>query len=475
MLVGGTARVRSRPTEGFEKYVPMDAREGEREALVRQRLLDQSASAEARYEALFRYFLGGFVAFATPEGERLNYPGMASVRGYRIDGLIGFARTAPLLAAWVHSGRDTVILDSDTGTRIDLVGRLKQGILTGTDPASRAYWGRMGNCDQRIIEAADIARALWLTRDHLWKDLTGAQRKQVADWLLQVNARAVPPNNWLLFPVVINFALNALGCEEARRDPRYDQFKADYLDHGWYFDKPHGVDFYNTWGITYDLLWIHMLEADFDRAFIRDGLARSAWLTSHLIGPNGIPILGRSVCYRTAVSVPVVADTLIDGSAASLGRGRRALDVVWRYFVAHGCLRNQTLTQGYFDNDPRFTDPYIGPGSSHWGLRSLVLALMHARGTAFWTVPDVPLPVEAGDYRLDLPKLGWIVAGRQQSGEITIAVPRNRHAAITPQPHTMLMRWAERIARQPMRPRNLAAKYDAAEYSSLRPFPIAAS
>src|SRR5262245_42453727 len=53
MLVGGAAKVGPRPTEGFEKYVPMDAREGEREVLVRQRLLDQSASAEARYEALF--------------------------------------------------------------------------------------------------------------------------------------------------------------------------------------------------------------------------------------------------------------------------------------------------------------------------------------------------------------------------------------------------------------------------------------
>jgi hypothetical protein len=34
------------------------------------------------------------------------------------------------------------------------------------------------------------------------------------------------------------------------------------------------------------------------------------------------------------------------------------MDVVWRYFVAHGCLRNGTLTQGYFEPDPRFVDRY---------------------------------------------------------------------------------------------------------------------
>jgi hypothetical protein len=472
MLLGGARRFEPRPTEGYENYVPMDAREGEREIFIRRRLLDQDVSAEARYETLFRYFLHGFAACATADGERVQYPGMASVMGYRVDGLIGFARTAPLLAAWAQSGRGTVVLDDDTGASIDLVDRLERGILAGTDPSSPAYWGEMRNCDQRIVEAADIARVLWLTRDLLWKEWTDDQRRQVADWLLQVNARPTHANNWLLFPVVVNCALGALGYQDARRDPRYDEFKGDYLDHGWYFDRPRGVDFYNAWGITYDLFWIHLLQPEFDRDFIRVALAQSAWLTSHLIAPNGIPILGRSVCYRTAVPVPVITDTFIDSAAATQGRGRRALDVVWRYFVANGSLRNGTLTQGYFGSDPRFVDAYTGPGSSHWGLRSLVLALMHGRGADFWTVPDVALPVETGDYRLDLPKLGWIVSGRHGIGEITIAIPRNRHTAISPEPCTMRMRWAEKIARQPMRPRNMAIKYDAAEYSSRRPFPI---
>jgi hypothetical protein len=450
----------------------MDVHEGEREISVRQVLSDQSLSAEARYEALFQYFLHGFVAFATPNCERVHYPGMASERGYQINGLEGFARTAPLLAAWIFSGRGTTVLDSYTGSSTDLVACLKRGILTGTDSASPAYWGSIANKDQRILEAADIARVLWLTRDHIWKDLTAAERKQIADWLLQVNVMAVWPNNWLQASVIVNYALNALGYGNARDDPRYDQFKANYLDHGWYFDKPLGVDFYNAWGITYDLLWIHLLQPDFDREFILAALAQSAWLTSHLIGPNGIPIVGRSVCYRTAISVPVIADTFIDGSAAGQGRGRRAMDVVWRYFVAHGSLRNGALTQGYFDNDPRFVDRYTGTGSCHLGLRSLVLALMQPRGTAFWTAPEVPLPVEVGDYRLDLPKLGWIVEGRQQTGEITITIPRNVQTVIQPEPYSMLIQWGERITRRPMRPKNITAKYGASVYSSLRPFPI---
>ena len=471
-ILRGAAKFWRRPTEGYEKYVPMDAKEGPQERAVRQALSDTSANAEIRYELLFQYFLHGFITFATQDFERIHYPGMASVRGYRISGLEGFSRTAPLMAAWIYSGRATIITDRYDGSRIDLVKCLKKAMLAGTNPSSPTYWGTITNRDQRTVEAADIARVLWLTRDHIWKDFSAAERKQVADWLLQVNGVEVVPNNWQQLSVVVNFALNALGYERARDDPRYDQFKANYLGHGWYFDKPHGVDYYNAWGITYDLLWIHLLRPDFDRDFIRDALAQSASLTSHLIGPKGIPILGRSVCYRTAVPVPLIAVTFIDDSPITHGRARRAMDVIWRYFVAHDSLRNSTLTQGYFDNDPRFVERYIGAGSCHWGLRSLVLALMHAPATGFWTDPDAPLPVEVADYRLDLPELGWIVQGRKETGEITITIPHNAVSVIEPEPYSVLRQWIEKITRHPMRPANMDVKYNALEYSSLRPFPL---
>jgi len=40
---------------------------------------------------------------------------------------------------------------------------LRTGILHGVDPRSNEYWGAIGDYDQRIVEAADIARILWLT------------------------------------------------------------------------------------------------------------------------------------------------------------------------------------------------------------------------------------------------------------------------------------------------------------------------
>jgi len=102
--------------------------------------------------------------------------------------------------------------------------------------------------------------------------------------------------------------------------------------------------------------------------------------------------MGRSICYRTAVPVPLIAATLLDSGQLPVGRAVRGLDVVWRYFVANGSLRDGALTQGYFKADPRLLDPYSGTGSCQWGLRSLVLAFMHPAGDRFWSASEEPLP-----------------------------------------------------------------------------------
>jgi hypothetical protein len=461
-------------TEGWNRYVPMNLSEGEREFSVKALLLNEQIGAEERYDRLFQYFLRGFVEYASSGFERVFYPGMGSVLGYRISGLEGFARTAPLLAAWIFSGRNKAPIDPVTHERVDLVAILRKGLLAGTDPASPAYWGKIKNYDVRIVEAADISRVLWLTREQIWTEFSVAEQNQVAAWLLEVNKTATPTNNWLLFPVIVNFTLDALGYVNVAQTVPYNpsgyyEFKNDYLENGWFFDRPEGVDYYNAWGITYDIFWIHLLYPNFDRSFILKVLDQSASLTAHLIGPKGIPIMGRSIGYRTAIPVPVIARSFIDQAVAAQGMARRSMDVVWRYFVAHGCLRNGTLTQGYFDSDPRFVDRYSGPGSYHWGLRSLVLAFMHRPESQFWAAPEQPLPIEVTDYRLDLPKLGWIIEGCKETGGIAIRIPNNKPARISPVSHTRFRQIGEKILRRPLRPYNHALKYECYEYTSENP------
>ena len=441
---------------------------GPQEEAIRQLVLGD-APIERRFAGLFEYFSSGFVRHAAPGYARVQFRGEHSFNGHSVDGLEGFARTGSLLAAWVYSGRE------GSGEWVEM---LRAGILQGVDPHSSEYWGDIKDYDQRIVEAADIARILWLTRTRIWNALNAEQRQMIRTWLLPATTKHTPLNNWMLFSVVVGVVLANLEDRDAagllaRAHALFADYRQFHLDQGWFYDRPRGVDFYNTWGIAYELFWIHAVDPAFEPDFIAEALLKSAQLTQYLISPQGIPIMGRSICYRTAVPVPLIAATFLGPGKFPAGRAVRGLDVVWRHFVRHGSLRGGTLTQGYFAADPRFLDLYSGTGSCAWGLRSLVLAFMHPAGDEFWTAAEQPLPVEESDYRLELSKLGWIVEGRRDSGEIRITIVKNLRDVTTAEEYSWLDRAQDVFSRVPHRPENYAIKYGSRHYSSASPFPLA--
>jgi hypothetical protein len=457
--------------EGWWKFRPLDPEPTAADRYVSSAFM--ADPAPARYEVLFSYFLQGFVTHASPDLSRVHYPGLPSINGYDVSGIQGFARTAPLLGAWLYSGRPRVVLDPASGRPIDLVDRLRRGILAGTTPSAAGYWGRMSDDDPRIVDSADIARLLWLTRDHLWFTLNEEERARIAAWLSQVNeVKITYKNNWLLFPAVVNAFLESVRQRTTHGSDRaYMEFKRNYLQMGWFRDGPTGrVDFYNAWGISYDLFWIHLMRPDFDRAFLEIALLESGRLTSHLISPRGIPMMGRSICYRTGIPAAVIAASFVAPRSMPPGLARHALDATWNYFVQQGILRNGSLTMGYTGTDPRLVDAYTGPGSCHWGLRSLVLAFMAKPTEPFWTAKSCPLPVETADYRLDLPRLGWSVTGEHATGEIVIEIDRNPETVATVKGHSPARKLLETLLRRPMRPSNATLKYKLRRYSALQPF-----
>jgi hypothetical protein len=461
--------------QGWGQFVAASSDEGTAELTAKRDFLSQTTSDEQRYRALFGYFLAGAVRFTDAAGSHIHYPGAPSNNGYKVAGLESFARTGTLLAAWLASGRDPVFIDAAVGAPIDLAAYLRRGLLAGTDPKSTGYWGRIRNGDPRTVEAADIARILWMTRVQIWQQFDPQQRAQIATWLRQVDGKKTPGTVWLLFPLTVDMVLRSLGADvgsvaaDLPSISNYWRFKQNYLGNGWFSDPPQGADFYNTWGMSYELLWITLVEPQFDRDFIRSSLLQSAEITAHLIGTHGIPLMGRSMCYRTAVPVPLLAEEMLDDQSVSPGLARRGLDVVWRYFIEHGALQDGALTQGYFRNDLRFVDYYTGPGSCHWGLRSLVLAFLQPPQSAFWQAPQEPLPVERADYRLAYDKVGWIVSGRRDDGSVTIEIPGNDGKAPRTLPYARWRKWLEAVFRRPFRPSNEEVEYDRPLYSSAAP------
>ena len=475
LLVGAGIAYRE-VRQGWGQYFDCP-RPGDAEARL-QRLFLSEAPAERRYEAIFLYFAHGFAGHLGPHFSRVQYCGAGSVNGFAVDGLEGFARTAPLLAAWLRSGRSRIVADPVDGRPIDLVALLKRGLVSGVDRQSPAYWGDIRDNGQRIVEAADIARTVWLTKGIIWDELGESEKRMVLRWLMQASRAATPPDNWMLFPVLVDLVISKLNASSgdalllARAHTQFAAYRKLYLEHGWFNDPPTGVDYYNTWAITYELFWFSQIDPTFETHFIRQAIEESSILTEHVLSPHGFPIMGRSICYRTAVPVPVLAAQLLHEPAAENGHALHALDTVWRHFIAHDGVRDGALTQGYEGPDPRFLDRYSGPGSCQWGLRSLVLAFMHGADDRFWTDPQARLPVEVSDYQLEYPMLGWRVTGQVSNAEVTIEVLHNSSGVNRPEAYPPIDRLLELILRRPARPSNHAVKYESRIYSSLRPFPL---
>src|SRR4051812_44923270 len=79
----------------------------------------------------------------------------------QVPSIEGFARMSVAWAAWLGepSNPRTLVWN---GHANDVGALLARGLRDATDPGHPAWWGPIGDRDQRIVEAAEISTALWL-------------------------------------------------------------------------------------------------------------------------------------------------------------------------------------------------------------------------------------------------------------------------------------------------------------------------
>ncbi len=434
------------------------------------RFQDGDQPDRTAYEALFRYFVYGWCTYRSDDYSTAAYPGLPGGAGRWIDQMEGFTRTMPLFGAYIHGGRPASIPLHD-GTIVNVVEHFARGLRAGTDPRSRGYWGRFRHNNSRTVQAADIALALWLFRGTIWEELSSVERDRVAAWLAQVHRYDVLDNNWHLFVVLVHVVLEALGYESPTASARahYERFKSFCLGDGWFADGPGGrVDYYNAWGIHFALHWIRAIAPSWDAEFLRDTERRFLSSYRYLIGPDGVPVFGRSICYRVAVATPLVLGHVEHADLVSADEARHALDVTWRYYLRNGAVRRGTITQGYFGDDPRLLDNYSGPASCLWSLRSLVAAFVHRDDGHFWRSRGAPLPVERDGYSVIVPATGWTIHGSHADHAITVELAGGVDGEQPLEPYGIGRKLAG-LVRGPCRPANTAAKYDRRYYRSDRP------
>ena len=428
----------------------------------------------AFFERVARYLFSGFRLYASPDGARAFMPGLSSSNGRAIDGMEGYARTAPLVAAWLYSGRAETLSDL-SGTDFSLSDVLMSGVLAGTNPDHAEYWGEIEDYDQRLCEAADIALALVLAKPQVWDLLSDGAKDQIGRWLTGGLARRHRNNNWHFFPLIIDICLSRLGYETGQpafnRTASFNTINRFAMPHGLFRDGPDGfVDYYNSWSFHYSL-WIikSFLQEDIGPVLEKQ-LQNFIPVLLALHSPQGFPVFGRSQHYRLGISAPLLFAAQTGSGSIQNGLALRAAYLMGCYFLANGALKSGCFTQGYHGAKPDFLDSYSGPASPLWSARTLIAYLL---GT--WTAKDFEaaeaarLPIEDGDFRFHLGGCGFSIIGDHQRGEIRIVNPDGLEVPPRMEPRSTL-RWAlNRLRGLPYRQpsaNSTVLRYGLKEYSN---------
>jgi hypothetical protein len=324
----------------------------------------------------------------------------------------GYARPLWAMAALARSGEAERLGG-------DVWSRWRTGLVAGTDPDHPDYWGPCEDLCQGFCEMPAVAMALVWARGEMWDPLSRSERQRVVDWLDQINQRRVHPNNWLMFRLLVNLALDALAevGSRARVAEDLDALDAMYRGNGWYFDGcdpgTRSADLYLPAAFhCYGPIAAEMLAHNHpDRA--RELLARTvAFATNfqHFTAADGAPILwGRSLSYREVWNACWATLALVDCEAlpwpvvAGLWRRQQS------WWDARPVRRDDgCLALGCTYPNENVAEMYIAATSPYWCLKSF-LALGQPAGHPFWSAEAAPGAARSGP--LPFPELGGLLSG----------------------------------------------------------------
>lgn len=412
-------------------------------------------------DSLVSYTAEAFQHYAVWDYTHAYYPGRPSQQTARVDAMEGVSRVLPTLAAWLH-GREggASALHGLNGKAMDTVIILRSAFLAGTDPSHKGYWGKLHACDQRICESADLALALWLSKAQVWDALNSEQQQQIISWFKQVNTLQTVDNNWHLFVLTVQFVVKALAQEDYVDHHKYLRVKEFYVGDGWFRDGAKGnYDYYNAWGFFYSLYWLDQIAPDFDRAFIHKSMSEFVSGYRYFFTPNGLPLFGRSACYRLSAAAPLLAAMDLKLNTIEAGEAKRAFKTNLHYFIANGALKNGVPTQGVFGDDPRLVDNYSGPASSLWSLRGLNIALYGGERMGLWEVDEAPLEIEKQNFDFEIPSIEARIIGAFKTKEVTVLFKSDYADEQTPlsrklEEQSVISKWFEIIIGRANRPKN---------------------
>jgi len=364
------------------------------------------------WETVADHWLGHIRDYSSEHKASPRLPGRVTRDGERREGMETIGRSLLMAAPRIAGarGRD----------KLALTDWYREAVLAGTSPDGPERWPLGVTCKSpllgvtnSIVEAANIAFSLYISRDWLWESFSPAEKTQVADWLRHHARLEVWGNNWQLFPAMAEGFLRSVGedvsgCTGARNVARVESW---YLGDGWYTDGPeHAIDYYNAWAIhPYLWAWYQMTGRQDTHEGLRYLERLRAFVESQsamFSGDGAVLHVGRSLAYRTAVLAAVWCAEMSGVSPLTSGQTRRLASGVLANFTARGVGVDGPPNLGWYGEHLGSCQDYSGFGSPYLaGIGFLGLAL--PADNPVWTDTEEPAPMDGPARRLSLPDVGW--------------------------------------------------------------------
>jgi hypothetical protein len=389
----------------------------------------------AHWEYILARMTYGYAKIAERSGSpaRVLYPDDRRGLPDSVDAIESFARIASAWGAWLRNPANAATLSFE-GHEINVEAILHQALLDGTNSSNpHTYWGDIGHMDQRIVESADIAVAIWMSRERVFNKMTSVEQAQIIAWLAQVDNKGTYTDNWILFTAMAQAVRLHLGypCPEDDLDNRLMQLGEFYRGDGWYVDGPTDeFELYNAWMFGWHyLLWTYIdgdRRPDHRQQVLERGRSFIAGFL-HFFGANGsYPAWGRSIVYRFAALAPFAVGHFLKIAPDDPGLLRRVSSGCIRYFYDQGLFdpKGHFIRQGYHGDFPPAGEAYISPGSPYWCCHGL-FALTFDSDDPFWTATENPLPIERDDFELILPAPGFVLSGCRDTGQVLLLNSRS--------------------------------------------------
>lgn len=279
----------------------------------------------------------------------------------------------------------------------------RRGLVNGTNPHHKEFWGYPNDYDQLLVDLAAIGFALCFVPEHIWEPLNENEKLGVGDYLLKARSKTYCHNNWKFFRVIVDLGLDSVGVKYDKRGTTnyLEDLDLLYLGDGWYGDgKPHRIDNYNALAFHFYGLIYTIVMKDKDPERCNNYLERATLFAQqyiHWFDDNGACIpYGRSLIYRFATSgfwglLPLALDPQKEPEIPwGVMKSLYLKSLQWWSTQPINEFGANFLSLGYSYPNGYMMERYNSPQSPYWSFKGFS-GLMLSEDHPFWKSEPVEL------------------------------------------------------------------------------------